>query len=176
MLFKLNSDRPPGGAIGVGMVFGVAFGFAFGAAIDNLAAGIGAGVGIGVALGLMLDKRWPNGDADAIGRSASGPEVAFDEEGVSISYESGEYKRIFWNELNKVGVSTTDEGPQQDDVFIGLHGAGDNIIVYPSGARGSDALLGELQKRLAGFDNETFVIAMGLTSNAHFVIWERAQT
>jgi hypothetical protein len=100
--------------------------------------------------------------------------VTFDERTITVRYSGGESRAIGWDELTMVGINTTDEGPFVADVFWGLHGRdGKPRVVYPQGATGEEALLAEMQRRLAGFDDRQLIEAMGSTRNAFFVIWQR---
>ncbi|WP_017452572.1 hypothetical protein [Herbaspirillum rubrisubalbicans] len=98
--------------------------------------------------------------------------IFFDDEQVRVTYPNGEVRSLHWAELSLVGIQTTDDGPLMSDVFWGLHGAdGTPAIIYPQGASGEPALLAAMQKRLAGFDNEKVIQAMGCTNDAYFKVW-----
>jgi len=128
-----------------------------------------------VALAIASRHRVRQGAGRASGRGAQ-VVVSFDDGGISADYPDGQRRAISWEDLSRVGVTTTDEGPFVDDVFIGLHDrAGELVLVYPQGAAGDQAILVEMQRRLPGFDNRLFVKAMGSTSNAHFLLWEKPQ-
>ena len=100
--------------------------------------------------------------------------VTFDERTITVRYSGGETRAIGWDELTMVGIRTTDEGPFVADVFWELHGPdGGPRVVYPQGATREDELLAEMQRRLTGFDDRQLIEAMGSTSNAFFVIWQR---
>jgi hypothetical protein len=100
--------------------------------------------------------------------------VTFDERTITVRYSGGATRTIDWDELTMVGIKTTDEGPFVADVFWGLHGPdGGPRVVYPQGATGDGELLAEMQRRLVGFDDTQLIMAMGSTSNAFFVIWQR---
>lgn len=99
--------------------------------------------------------------------------VRWDEAGVQATYAGGDVRRIAWDEISTLGITTTDEGPFCEDVFWGLHDAQGPRIVYGSGDDGAQALLAELQRRLPGLDNRQLVEAMGSTQPAHFTLWRR---
>ena len=106
--------------------------------------------------------------------SASNVKVSFTDSKIVATYEGGETRTATWFELSKVGITTTDEGPFVQDVFWGLH-AGERVAVaYPQDAVGSQELLTAMQERLPNFNNHAVIEAMGSTSNAHFVVWDRA--
>lgn len=98
--------------------------------------------------------------------------VTFSDTQITVVAPGGEEKTVAWKALTKVGIRTTDEGPWQPDVFWRLHtGAEKPTLVFPSGATGEGALFEAMQHRLAGFDNEAAIKAMGSTSNAFFTVW-----
>lgn len=103
----------------------------------------------------------------------SNVQVSFSDSTIVATYEGGERRTAAWRELSKVGITTTDEGPFAQDVFWGLH-AGERVAVaYPQDAVGARELLNAMQERLPSFDNHAVIEAMGSTTNAHFVVWER---
>lgn len=98
--------------------------------------------------------------------------IRFDDLGVVRTMTNGVTESVRWADLEKVSVATTDAGPWSDDVVWLLEGSTGGCAV-PQSAVGADDLLARLQG-LPGFDNETFVAAMGCTDNAIFVCWQRA--
>lgn len=131
-------------------------------------------VAIVVVIGIALWLGWrrPKGHRPGLMPEALCT-VAFDDRTITARYPNGDTRAIGWDELSLVGIKTTDEGPFVADVFWGLHGRnGEPRIVYPQGATGEEALLVEMQRRLADFDNRQLIEAMGSTRNAYFVIWQ----
>ena len=101
--------------------------------------------------------------------------VEFDDTAISVTSPNAEKRSLAWSQLTKVGIRTTDEGPMQADVFLGLHRDSETpAVVFPGGATGESEIIAAMQARLPGFSNEELIKAMGSTSNAHFVIWEAA--
>jgi len=100
--------------------------------------------------------------------------LLIDESGVKCERAGGLVEFVAWDDLQKVAIVTTDEGPFGEDVFFVLHGCEDGCVV-PQSAPHSDALLERLQA-LPGFDNESVVQAMGCVDNHEFVCWDRAGT
>jgi hypothetical protein len=78
---------------------------------------------------------------------------------------------VYWDDLVEISIITTDEGPFVDDVFWILSGSTSGCLA-PSEAEGTKELLSKLQQ-LPGFDNEAAIRAMGSTSNAKFLCWQR---
>lgn len=101
-------------------------------------------------------------------------QVSFTDSTIVATYEGGERRTATWSELSKVGVTTTDEGPFAQDVFWGLHTGERVAVAYPQDAVGARELFNAMQARLPNFDNQAVIEAMGSTTNAHFVVWERA--
>lgn len=83
----------------------------------------------------------------------------------------GSYEKVAWDDLQKVEILTPSERPFPPDVLWLLHGK-DKGCVIPQGATGDSELL-ELLQRLPGFDNTSFMQAMGSTSEASFICWEK---
>lgn len=77
-------------------------------------------------------------------------------------------------QLTEVALMTTSDGPFEPDVFFVLqYDDGSNRSVPMGAEDGSDErLLDELQ-RLPGFDNETFIQAMGICEEGISVLWRR---
>lgn len=78
---------------------------------------------------------------------------------------------LTWNDIQRITIRTTDGGPFLEDVFIVVGTTNGHIYAIPQ----SDAdgeVLAALQT-LEGFDNEAVIRAMGSTTNAEFVLWER---
>lgn len=105
-------------------------------------------------------------------RTVTRDRVHFDDATITSTLANGgETETVRWDDLQEVGIVTTDEGPAAEDVFWLLLGANGRCAV-PSGADGMKELLARLQK-LPGFDNESVIKAMGSTENAKFVCWKR---
>lgn len=83
----------------------------------------------------------------------------------------GTVERVGWDDLQKVAVVTTGDGPFAPDVFWVLHGRTGGCAI-PQGATGDRQLLERLQA-LPGFDNNAVIAAMSSTSDRRFVCWER---
>lgn len=99
--------------------------------------------------------------------------ISMTEVDVSCHRPDGLVESVQWQDLEKVEVLTTSDGPLLPDVFWLLHGReGNGGCVIPQGARGDVELLERLQK-LPGFDNQVFINAMGSTQPAVFVCWKR---
>ena len=83
----------------------------------------------------------------------------------------GTVERVGWDDLQKVEVVTTGDGPFAPDVFWVLHGRNGGCAI-PQGATGDRQLLERLQV-LPGFHNNAVIAAMSSTSDRRFLCWER---
>lgn len=90
---------------------------------------------------------------------------------VSCHRPDGTIECVRWDDLQRVSVLTTNDGPWAPDVFWLLHGEHGGCLI-PQGATGDTELLERLQQ-LPGFDNKVFMNAMGSTEEAIFTCWER---
>jgi len=90
---------------------------------------------------------------------------------VACERPDGKTERVSWNDLQRVEILTTSDGPMAPDVFWVLHGT-DTGCAIPQGATGERALLERLQA-LPGFDNGQVIEAMGSTSDRKFLCWQR---
>jgi hypothetical protein len=99
--------------------------------------------------------------------------LSIDDAGVVMTPPQGERQSIKWNAINRVAIETNDSGPWGADVWWLLEGSS-GVVAYPQGATGDPEMLPEFHKRLPGFHDRAVIEAMGCTSNARFVCWERA--
>lgn len=99
--------------------------------------------------------------------------IEIDSELVRFHHPDGEIHQIRWDELDEVGIVTTDEGPFVEDVFFMLLSKEQKGCAIPQGAEGNKALLSRLQM-LPDFNIETLIEAMGCTSNRNFRLWKKS--
>jgi hypothetical protein len=97
--------------------------------------------------------------------------VSFDDTTIIRTLPNGKTETVQWDDLQEVGIITTNEGPFQEDVYWILTGSKGGCAVS-GGAQGMKELLERLQK-LPRFDNETVIRAMGSTRNDKFQCWKR---
>lgn len=94
-----------------------------------------------------------------------------DEQGVRRMYAGKLLEGVRWDDLVKVSIMTTDEGPFVEDFFWLLQAAdGSGAAIGQEQASEID-LLGRLQ-RLPRFDNVAVIEASGCCENREFVCWE----
>ena len=92
---------------------------------------------------------------------------------LTIIYKNGKKEKHLFENLQKVTIITTDQGPFEDDVFW-LMLFKKNIIMIPQGCPGEDKLL-EIMQKLPDFDNEQVVKAMTCSENSSFLVWEKEE-
>jgi hypothetical protein len=97
--------------------------------------------------------------------------VTFNDDLITRTLSDGKTETVRWDDLQEVGILTTDEGPMVEDVYWMLVGTNGGCAI-PSGAYGMDKLLARLQQ-LPGFDNGAVIEAMGSTTNNRFLCWKR---
>lgn len=98
--------------------------------------------------------------------------VSFDDAMITRKLPSGKTETLRWDDLQEVGMITTDEGPFDEDVYWILSGSKSGCAVS-GGAEGMKELLDRLQK-LPDFNNKAVIEAMGSTKNDRFQCWKRS--
>jgi YD repeat-containing protein len=98
--------------------------------------------------------------------------VDFDNALITRTLPDGTTEAVRWDDLQEVGIVTTDEGPAVEDVYWMLMGTNGGCAVS-GGAQGMKDLLTRLQQ-LPGFDNGVVIKAMGSTRNDKFLCWKRS--
>ncbi|HBF38814.1 MAG TPA: hypothetical protein DDW50_16035 [Firmicutes bacterium] len=94
-----------------------------------------------------------------------------DDDGVKVEYPDNSTASIRWEEIMKISVITTDQGPFIDDVFLALLGERKRCLV-PSEANGYNEVFDRVSK-LEGFDFERYIQAMASAENDEFTCWEQ---
>ncbi|KAB8196207.1 hypothetical protein FKV24_004480 [Lysobacter maris] len=98
--------------------------------------------------------------------------VSFDDTSVSATFPSGEVQSIAWTDVDCVAIETNDSGPWDADVWWLLEGAATRVA-YPQGATGDSEMLDQFSDRFPRFNDAAVIEAVGCTSNARFVCWQR---
>jgi hypothetical protein len=128
---------------------------------------IAAGLLLGLALIWRRRKTIPRG-LDPESRFI----VRMSDTEVACERPDSKTERVAWNDLQRVEILTTSDGPMSPDVFWLLHGTNGGCAI-PQGATGERALLERLQT-LPGFDNAQVIEAMGSTTDRRFLCWQRS--
>ena len=106
------------------------------------------------------------------GGSEAGVRVRHDEMTITVFQPDGLKDTMAWNDIARVIIETTDEGPFAADLFWLIDDSAGRRLTIPMGASGECELLKLMQRRLEAFDNMIVVEAMGSTERARFVVWE----
>jgi hypothetical protein len=107
------------------------------------------------------------------------PAEAFDitDQGITRSYRyqliRWATESIGWNEITKIWVMTTDEGPLHEDFFYSLSVSDDRYILVPGEIVVKNGLLGELQKRFSDLNNKAIIEASSCVEKKLFLVWEK---
>ncbi|MBP6644099.1 MAG: hypothetical protein KA186_13475 [Flavobacteriales bacterium] len=101
--------------------------------------------------------------------------VEFDGNEIRSSHPKRSYGSIQVDGIVEVGILTTDEGPIAPDVWIVLLDSKGLACTFPSDAEGHKPVI-DLLLKFEGFDHRTFIEAMGSTSNAKFIVWQKQST
>ena len=96
-------------------------------------------------------------------------EVAADE--VRCLEEGEVTQRVAWADIQQIAVVTSAAGPVDEDMYWVLFGLDGHSVAVPL-ALANDELVGRALK-LPGFNQELLVKALGSTSPAKFIVWER---
>ena len=98
--------------------------------------------------------------------------VSLGEAEISVTRPDGRLERLPLAELREVAIVTNDLGPWGADLWWQLVGRREGSgCTFPGGATGESKVL-EFVQRLPGFSNETFIHAMGSSTNARFSCWQ----
>jgi len=80
-------------------------------------------------------------------------------------------ERVLWDELARVEIATTDEGPWAEDFFFLLEGRDGAGVAVSNALAAKHGLVAMLQQRLAGLDNKAIIEASGSTRARRFLVW-----
>jgi hypothetical protein len=98
--------------------------------------------------------------------------VSFDDVGIRATYPDGTTEAIEWPSVRRIFIETNDSGPWGADFWWVFEG-NTQRCAFPNGATGEAEATKAVPSRFPGFDDMTVIKAVGSTSNARFVCWER---
>lgn len=98
--------------------------------------------------------------------------VSLTDREVVCQRSDGLTERVVWEDLRRVEILTTADGPISPDTFWVLSDSHSGCMI-PWGASGEQELLERLQ-RLPQFDNTALINASSLTEEAMTLCWEKA--
>jgi hypothetical protein len=82
-------------------------------------------------------------------------------------------ERVLWEEIERVEILTTDEGPYADDFFFLLEGRDGNGVAVSNELAVKHGLVAVLQQRFAGVDSKAIIEASGSTQVRRFLVWQK---
>ena len=82
-------------------------------------------------------------------------------------------ERVLWDELERVEIVTTAEGPRSEDFFFLLGGRGGTGVAVSNELAVKHGLVAILQRRLGGLDNKAIIEASGSTQVRRFLVWQK---
>ena len=97
--------------------------------------------------------------------------VTCDDQKINFRWAWGSTASLEMDEVRRVLIRTTDQGPFDDDVFFIVETTCKNFVI-PQAVTGASQLLEHFQQ-LLGFNNEAVIDSMGCTDNKEFLCWER---
>ena len=98
-------------------------------------------------------------------------EISITDEHVKVEHPKGDIEQIKWNEIEKISIVTTDEGPFLPDVWLILMG-NEKGCSMPQGAPKYDEVY-DIISKYEGFDFEQVIKAVTSTDNAKFELWKK---
>ncbi len=128
-----------------------------------------AGFSVVALRGLLLAVGVATRRPGEAGRSPGTVTISDDQ--IACRHARRAVERIAWDALVTVGLRA-DDGIPVGDVYWLLFDENGGVCVVPNGATGSDALLGEMRKRLPGFDDQAVVEIIGALEGGA-VVWQR---
>jgi hypothetical protein len=97
--------------------------------------------------------------------------LAIDEVGITRTAK-GVREHVAWDDVARVRILTTDQGPHLEDVFFIVDSKKGDGCIVPQDLATRDGLLEALQSRLVGLNNGAVIEAMLSVDNRMFTIWE----
>ena len=82
-------------------------------------------------------------------------------------------ERVLWDELVRVEILTTGEGPSTQDFFFLLEGRDGGGVAVSNELAVKHGLAAILQRRLAGLDDRAIIEASGSTRARRFLVWQK---
>ena len=108
------------------------------------------------------------------GRVDDGLKITLTADEVICEYSGiNKTERVRWDEIDRIQVLTTDEGPVVCDVFLVLQNSMTQKGVMLPQDREETKEVFEKVQQWPGFDNKNFVRAMGSAENQWFDVWKK---
>jgi len=90
---------------------------------------------------------------------------------IKVEHPQRETEQVMWNNIQKIKLVNTADGPWLPDVWLALIGKDDGCVI-PQGAKGYDEVY-DIVSKYKGFSFENVIKSMGCTDNAEFLLWEK---
>ncbi len=98
--------------------------------------------------------------------------VSFNDAEIRAIFPDGTAEGIEWSDVRRIFIETNDTGPAGADFWWVFEGDTQRCA-FPQGATGETEATKAVPSRFSGFDDMMVIKAVGSTSNARFVCWER---
>jgi len=82
-------------------------------------------------------------------------------------------ERVLWDEVTRVEIVTTDEGPWSEDFFFLLEGRNGAGVAVSNELAVKHGLVAVLQRRLAGLDDRAIIEAAGAPQPRRLLVWQK---
>jgi hypothetical protein len=104
----------------------------------------------------------------------SEPNITITKEEIICAFPSKRKEdKIRWDEIVKIQILTTNEGPDVCDVFLVLLNIQNTGVVIPQDKSEEFRTIHKTITLYTGFDHRLFVTAMGSTQVKWFTVWEK---
>jgi hypothetical protein len=81
---------------------------------------------------------------------------------------------VHWDQLSRVDAISQEAGPARKDVLFLLYGADGSGVAVPAALAQQHDLIGQLRRRLPGFQDDQLAQALAANERHTFVLWQRA--
>ncbi|GEM_PF-1970481 len=102
------------------------------------------------------------------------PVFELTEEGALFGYPHELKQELTWEKVTKIEILTSSEGPWSEDLWWAIFQEGmEEPALIPNCTKNITAIFEVLETRFNGVSMENIQKAMGSTSNAQFLIWQK---
>ncbi|PHS29470.1 MAG: hypothetical protein COA82_12685 [Alkaliphilus sp.] len=103
--------------------------------------------------------------------NGSKTKVYCDEIGLKVEHPDGTIEYSKWEEIVRISIITTDQGPVYDDIFLMLFKKEKGCLI-PSESDGYNEVY-EKVSNFEGFDFNKYIEAMSSATNNEFLCWQK---
>jgi hypothetical protein len=97
--------------------------------------------------------------------------ILINDEELARELSDGTVERVRWQDLTRVTIVTTDQGPWFEDVFFVFEADSAGIVISHEWVE-RVKIFDWLKKKLSGVDFGQVIQAMACTDNATFLLWD----